>query len=95
MMIIGSLRIELHIPTAHSLKDKRSVIKSVITRLQNEFNASVAEVADQDVWQRGVIGVACVGSDSHYIEGQINAIIRWVEQNRPDVTVLDVETELL
>lgn len=94
-MIIGSLRIELHIPTAHSLKEKRSVLKSMITRLQNEFNASVAEVDDHELWQRGVVGVACVGSDSHYVEGQLNAIIRWIEQNRPDVTVLDIESELL
>ncbi|HYF65071.1 MAG TPA: DUF503 domain-containing protein [Herpetosiphonaceae bacterium] len=94
-MIIGSLRLELYMPAAHSLKEKRSIIKSLIARLQNEFNASVAEVADQDVWQRGVVGVACVGGDSHYVEGQLNAIIRWVEQNRPDVTVLDVESELL
>ena len=94
-MIIGSLRLELYMPAAHSLKEKRSIIKSVITKLQNEFNASVAEVDDQDVWQRGVVGVACVGGDSHYVEGQLNAIIRWVEQNRPDVTILDVESELL
>ena len=94
-MIIGSLRIEIHIPTAHSLKDKRSVLKSLIARLQNEFNASVAEVDDQDLWQRGVVGVACVGGDTRYVEGQLNAIIRWIEQNRPDVTVLDVESELL
>ena len=94
-MIIGSLRLELYMPAAHSLKEKRSIIKSVIAKLQNEFNASVAEVDDQDVWQRGVVGVACVGGDSHYVEGQLNAIIRWVEQNRPDVTILDVESELL
>jgi uncharacterized protein len=94
-MIIGSLRLELYMPAAHSLKEKRSIIKSLIAKLQNEFNASVAEVDDQDVWQRGVVGVACVGGESHYVEGQLNAIIRWVEQNRPDVTILDVESELL
>ncbi|HEY1013886.1 MAG TPA: DUF503 domain-containing protein [Herpetosiphonaceae bacterium] len=94
-MVLGSLRIELHIGTSHSLKEKRSVIKSVIAKLRNEFNASVAEVDDQDLWQRAVIGVACVGGDSHYVEGQLRAIVRWVEENRPDLSILDVESELL
>lgn len=94
-MILGSLRIELHLPNAHSLKDKRSVVKSVVAKLRNEFNASVAEVDDQDLRQRAVIGVACVGGESHYVEGQLRAIVRWVEENRPDISILDVESELL
>ncbi len=94
-MIIGSLALELHLPTVHSLKEKRAVIKSIIARLSNEFNAAVAEVAEQDIWQRAVIGVACVGSQQRYVEGQLNAIVRWVEENRPDVVILDVTSELL
>lgn len=94
-MLTGSLRIELYIPNAHSLKEKRSVLKSVIARLRNEFNASVAEVDTQDTWQRGTLGVACVGSDARYVEGQLDAVVRWIEENRPDVIVLQIERELL
>jgi uncharacterized protein YlxP (DUF503 family) len=94
-MIIGSLTLELFIPTAHSLKEKRSVIKSVIARLRNEFNISIAEVAEQDRWQRGVIGVAAVSADRAYIQGQLQAIVNWVYDNRPDVEVMRAEIELL
>ncbi len=94
-MLIGTLRIEVLIPTAHSLKDKRASMKPLVARLRNEFNASIAEVDEQDIWQRGVIGVACVGTSSRYLEGQLDAIIRWIEQNRLDVTIVDIEREIL
>ena len=94
-MILGSLRIEIQIDAAHSLKEKRSVLKSVIARLRNEFNASVAEVDAQDLWQRGVIGVACVGSDQRYVSGQLDAIERWIVEHRPDVYIIDTEREIL
>ena len=94
-MLIATLRLEIYLPSAHSLKEKRAVLKSVIARLQNEFNASVAEVDAQDLWQRGVIGVACVGSQQRYLEGQLDAVVRWIETNRPDVTILDIERDIL
>ncbi len=95
LMLIASVRLDLFIPAVHSLKEKRSVLKSVIARLRNEFNASVAEVDEHDRWQRGVIGVVCVGNETRYLEGQIDAIIRWIEQHRPDVTIVDIEREML
>ena len=94
-MFIGSCRIEIFIPTVHSLKEKRSVVKSVVARLRNEFNASVAEVDALDVWQRGVIGVACVSSDSRYVQEQMQAIVDWVVEHRPDVQLIDAEMEIL
>lgn len=93
-MIVASLTLQLFIPGVHSLKEKRSVIKSVITRLRNEFNISVAEVAEQDRWQMGVIGVACVASDSAYAQGQLQAVINWIAEHRPDVEVSRAEIEL-
>ena len=62
-MIIGGLTLQLRLPMSHSLKDKRSIVKSVIARLRNEFNVSVAEVAEQDLRQIAVIGVACVSGE--------------------------------
>ena len=93
-MVIGSLTLQLFMPAAHSLKEKRSIIKSVVARLRNEFNVSVAEVAEQDRWQLGVIGVACISSDAAYAEGQLQAVVNWVEENRRDVEVSRVEIEL-
>jgi uncharacterized protein YlxP (DUF503 family) len=92
-MVVGSLTLQLFIPTVHSLKEKRSVIRSVVARLRNEFNISVAEVAEQDRWQLAVIGVACVSEDSRYVEGQLQAVVNWLAENRPDVEVSRAEIE--
>jgi uncharacterized protein YlxP (DUF503 family) len=94
-MIIGTCRISLYLPGAHSLKEKRSVVKSVLARLRNEFNVSTAEVDAQEVHQRAVIGVACVSASGDYCRGQLEAVVRWVEENRPDAPVLEYEIELL
>ncbi len=94
-MIIGSLALTLRMSTVHSLKEKRTIVKSVIARLRNEFNVSVAEVAEQDRWQTAVIGVACVSGDSKYARHQLQAVVDWVYLNRPDVDVVGSEIELL
>jgi hypothetical protein len=95
MMILGSLRIELFIRNAHSLKDKRSVVKSVLQRLRNEFNVSTAEVDQQDRWQIAVLGVACVSSDRRYAEQQLQAVVDWLYENRPDLEISRAEIEIL
>ena len=94
-MIIGGLTLQLRLPTSHSLKDKRSIVKSVIARLRNEFNVSVAEVAEQDLRQIAVIGVACVSGEGNHARRQLQAVIDWVYENRPDVDVIQSDIELL
>ncbi len=94
-MVIGTLTLHLFLPSAHSLKEKRSVTKSVIARLRNEFNVSVAEVAEQDRWQLAVIGVACVSADTGYAQGQLQAVVNWLAENRPDLEVSWAEIEIL
>ena len=60
---MGTCTIELHILGNGSLKGKRRVIKSVIACVHhNEFNVSIAEVEDQDLWQSATLGVACVSA---------------------------------
>lgn len=94
-MIIGACTITLHLHGINSLKEKRSIVKSVLARLRNEFNVSTAEVDAQDSHGRAVLGVACVSASSAYARGQLEAVVRWIEQERPDVTVFDHEIELL
>jgi uncharacterized protein len=94
-MIIGACTITLHLPGIHSLKEKRSIVKSVLARLRNEFNVSTAEVDAQDAHGRAVIGVACVSANAEYARGQLDAVIRWLERERPDAPVIDYEIELL
>ncbi|HEU4328202.1 MAG TPA: DUF503 domain-containing protein [Roseiflexaceae bacterium] len=94
-MIIGSCRITLYLPGVHSLKEKRSIVKSVLMRLRNEFNVATAEVDAQDNHQRAVLGVVCVSASGDYVQGLLDAVIRWIEEHRPDAPVLDYDIELL
>jgi len=59
-MIIGTATIKLYVPLVHSLKEKRMIVKSVIAKIQNKFNVSIAEVSEQDRLQTIILGIACI-----------------------------------
>ena len=93
-MHVGVCIIDLRLPGNGSLKGKRRVVKSIVTRITREFNVSVAEVEDQDLWQRAVLGVACVSSSASYAHGQLERVVQWIEAQRFDVELLDYQIEL-
>lgn len=61
-MTVGLLTLEIHLPYAHSLKEKRMVVQRLKDRLRSKFNVAVAEVDHQELWQRAVLGVASISS---------------------------------
>lgn len=67
-MRIGLLTLELQIPEAHSLKDKRQIVRSLKERLRKHFNVAVAEIEYQDVWQRAIIGVVTLSNAEQHVE---------------------------
>jgi uncharacterized protein YlxP (DUF503 family) len=93
-MHIGVCTIELRLPGNGSLKGKRRVVKSIVTRVSREFNVSIAEVEAQDLWQRAVLGVGCVSTGAGYAHGQLERVVEWIETNRPDVELLGYQIEL-
>lgn len=93
-MIIGVCTLELNIPTATSLKNKRKVVKSVIARLRNEFNVSIAEVGQLDSWQTAVIAAVTVSGDRDYAHALLTRVALWVENHRLDCYLVDYEIEL-
>lgn len=93
-MIIGVCTIELHIPATHSLKEKRSRIKSLKNRLHSEFNVSVAEVALHDVWQSATLGVAVVSTAASHAEAVLEGVVIWIERHRPDLDIVDYAVEV-
>ncbi|MFQ5812460.1 MAG: DUF503 domain-containing protein [Anaerolineae bacterium] len=93
-MVIGTCTIELRIPGNGSLKGKRRVVKSVIARVHNQFNVSIAEVDDQDLWQSAVLGVACISNGTDYVHRTLTKVVEWIETNRPDVQVVDYWIEM-
>jgi uncharacterized protein len=72
--------IELHIPTANSLKAKRQVIKSLVQRLRNRFNVSVSEVGCQDLWQRAELGMAVICHNGAGADSIMEKIFAFVEE---------------
>ena len=94
-MVIGICTIELDIPMAASLKDKRQVIRSLTARLRNEFNVAVAEVGQQNSWQTAIIGVVTVSGDADYVHGLLTRAVQWVENSRLDCDVVDYQIELV
>ena len=81
---------QLYLPTCHSLKDKRSVVKGFKESLRNKLNVSVAEVEHQDKWQRSTIAVAWVSADSSGIDKTMDVIDKMIG-TRNEIQLLRVE----
>ncbi len=79
--MIALLTIELRIEAAHSLKDKRQVVRSVKDRLRAAFNVSVAELDATDLWQRATIGVVSISDSRSYLEGLMHNVERAATKN--------------
>jgi uncharacterized protein YlxP (DUF503 family) len=77
-MFIGVLRLTLHLPEPGSLKSKRHLLRSAIDRVKSRFNVSIAEVADNDLWQRSVVGVAAVGNDHAFVNETLDKVADFV-----------------
>jgi len=93
-MIIGLVILELHLPDCYSLKQKRSVVKSFITRVRDRFNVSISEIDDHDLWQKAIIGVACVGNDKVFINKVLDKVVDFVETYR-QMQLLDVKMSFI
>lgn len=93
-MHVGALRIELRIRGARSLKDKRHVVKSIVTDIGRAHPVAAAEVDHQDLWQRSDLGVAVVADGPGQVDRVLAAIRRDVDR-RPDVEVLRVDRSTL
>ena len=91
-MTVGIARITLFIPESHSLKEKRMVMRRVKDRVRNKFNAAIAEVEEQDLWQRGVVGLALVGNDRRFVESALDEVVRFV---RDMTETTNVEREII
>jgi uncharacterized protein YlxP (DUF503 family) len=90
---VGVCKLKIHIPGSRSLKDKRSVVKSLLIRLQKQFNISVAEVDDHDLWQMATIGFACVSNHTNRVDEVISAAISLIERDYPTIEIVGKELE--
>lgn len=91
---VALVTVELFIPFAHSLKEKRSVVRGLRDRIRARFNASVAEFGYQDKWQRALIGVGMLSGDKHKLEADM-ARVRQLCEEMPHVEIVDISHEWL
>ena len=92
-MVIATDTFRLHAPWVHSLKEKRMVVKSLVTQLQNRFHVSAAEIEEQDTCQIIVIGVAAIVPHNAMADSLMDHISRFVEENC-EADILDEQREI-
>jgi uncharacterized protein YlxP (DUF503 family) len=80
-MIIGVMTANLHLQGIGSLKEKRSIVKSVIGRLQSRFNISISEVDHNDSKEIATLGISVVGNDTSFIESQLEAVATFMRRD--------------
>jgi uncharacterized protein YlxP (DUF503 family) len=93
-MIVGLCTVELYIPDGHSLKAKRQVLLSLKDRLRDKFNVSVAEVGEQDLWQKAILGIACVANETAYVNQVMDQVLNLI-RSVPMVEVVQHRIEML
>src|SRR3954469_19836684 len=79
-MFVGVARVSLDIPASGSLKAKRQVVRRITDRVKAKFNAAVAEVDENDLWQRAVIAVSVVSNEKAHCNEQLDKIIHFIEE---------------
>jgi uncharacterized protein YlxP (DUF503 family) len=93
-MHVGILQVEISIPDAMSLKDKRQVVKSLKDRIAHGHNVSIAEVGALDEHRRSILGVAMVSNDKRYVEGALSKLVDFIRM-APQASLIDYQIELL
>lgn len=78
-MVVGVLRLELRLPETHSLKGKRSVLRSIKARVQQKFNVSIAECEEHDLWQTAILGVSQVGADQPHVDRCLREVVSFID----------------
>jgi uncharacterized protein YlxP (DUF503 family) len=79
-MVVGVLRLELLLHDNHSLKGKRSVLRTIKARVQNKFNVSIAECGDHDLWQRATLGVSQVGTEEGHVDSCLREVVHFIDR---------------
>jgi uncharacterized protein YlxP (DUF503 family) len=94
-MALAVLTIQIKIPGCRSLKDKRSRLKPLLTRLHREFNISVSEIDHHDAWQSAVIACATISNSPKHSQRSLQRVVDWIEKYWPEVTIIDEYIEII
>ncbi|MFQ8697749.1 MAG: DUF503 domain-containing protein, partial [Peptoniphilus harei] len=94
MMRIGICTCEIYIFNANSLKSKRSVVKSIIEKSKNRFNISIAEVGENDKWQKSIIAFSTISNDQRLVEETIEKVINFFD-SYSEIEIINIKREIL
>jgi len=94
-MVIGILRLTLHLPNSGSLKAKRHVVSGLLRRVRQQFQVAAAEIGDRDRWQLAQLGIACVSAEGAHADEILARVLRFAEGSASEAQVADVTTELI
>ncbi|HLV08582.1 MAG TPA: DUF503 domain-containing protein [Halanaerobiales bacterium] len=92
VMIIGLLKLELYFPMAFSLKDKRSIIKSIMEKGRQRFNISISEIDNNELWKNATLGVVTVSNNKGYAEKLLTGTLNFIE-NYNGLEIIDSKFE--
>ena len=93
-MVVGTLKIQLHLHENRSLKGKRKVVRSIIDRIRAKFNVAVAEVGANDKWQRIELGLSTVSNDRRFVDSSLNTVMDFIELHC-EADVVDAQMEII
>ena len=92
-MVVGTLTIDLFLPENNSLKGKRQILNHLKDRVHNQFNVSVGEVGENELWQRARLGVAIVANEKPFAEQVLSKVVALVARD-PRVVMLEHQAEI-
>lgn len=93
-MVVGICTIELYIPQNGSLKGKRHVLHSIKSKVKNKFNVAIAEVGEQDLWQKAILGVTTVANDRSFVNEVMDKVVGFVASH-PEVQIVHHQLEFV
>lgn len=93
-MVIGVIKMTIYTPWVHSLKEKRMVVKSLCAKVRNKFNVSIAEVEEQDIHQKIVLGFVCVAGDNAHADSIMDHVVNFMEGST-EGEIINMEREII
>ncbi len=90
-MIVDAKKISFKIYASFSLKDKRSIIKSIINKISNKYPVSIAEVDAHDMLNNGILGIAIVSNSAAHNTKVLDSVIQYIESNY-EIDIISVES---
>lgn len=92
-MVVGTLKIDLHLHDNRSLKGKRKIVKSMVGKVKHRFNVAIAEVGSNDKWQKIELGISAVGNDRRHIDSSLSNVLSYIESLYL-AEIVDTRTEI-